>query len=65
MSVESAGMVVVVGGLRLPCLSKAKPSERTGKPWLRLLCLSAAKSSQRTRKPWPRLPYLSAAKSSK
>ena len=51
MSVESAGMVVVVGRLRLPSLSTAKPSERTGKPWLRLLFLSAAKSSERAGKP--------------
>ena len=64
MSVESAGMVVVVGGLRLPCLSTAKPNEQTGKSWLKLPCLSAAKPSKRTGKPWLRLPCLNAAKPS-
>ena len=46
--VESAGMVVVVGGLRLSCLSTAKPSVRTGKPWQKLPRLGVAKPRERT-----------------
>ena len=56
-------MVVVVGGLRLQCPSTAKPSKRTGKPWLRLPYLGATKPSERIRKPtemvktgWPYCP---------
>ena len=37
MSVESAGMVVVDGGLRLLCLSTAKSSGQGNRPkWLKL-----------------------------